>query len=131
MNRVFMAVCLALAACVDAPETGVEMLTGQWAVTMLDGEAIPDGVPVTMEFSEGGVAGQSGCNRYTASLTQANSDVTIGPAAMTRMACPPAQMAVEARFGAVLGRITRLEQAAEGVLQFYAGDQLVMRAARN
>jgi len=65
------------------------------------GGPVPEDVEVTLIFGDGRVAGSSGCNRYTASITtgeQAGSLAIAGPIAGTRMACPPPQDDVETRY---------------------------------
>ena len=60
---------------------------------------------VTAEFSpDGQVAGSGGCNRYFASYTVDGSNLTIGQAGSTMMACEPVEvMQQEAQFLSALG----------------------------
>jgi heat shock protein HslJ len=68
-------------------------------------EPAPTEPQVTLAYQDGRLAGTSGCNRYTAAAKPGASpgDLTVGPAAGTRMACPEPQSAVEARFLKQLG----------------------------
>lgn len=60
---------------------------------------------MTLAYMDGRLAGTSGCNRYTAAAKAGATpgDLTVGPAAGTRMACPELQSAVETRFLKQLG----------------------------
>jgi heat shock protein HslJ len=80
---------------------GTEWVLGAWG---LDAKA-PADPEVTLAYVGGRFAGKSGCNRYTAAATAGDTpgEVSIGPAAVTRMACPEPQSAVEARFLRQLG----------------------------
>jgi heat shock protein HslJ len=56
-------------------------------------------VVVTARFEDGQVSGKSGCNSYTGPYKLDGSSLTIGPSlAGTRMACGPAETAVEAAY---------------------------------
>jgi heat shock protein HslJ len=85
---------------------------GEWVLRAWDvGEPAPDEPAVTLAFRDGRLAGTSGCNRYTAQATAgaAPGDVSLGPAASTRMACLEEPAAsVEARYLAQLGAVRRL-----------------------
>ena len=63
-------------------------------------------VSVTARFESGTVAGQSGCNSYTGPYKLDGSSLTIGPEiAGTRMACGPAESAVEKAYLERLPRV--------------------------
>jgi len=64
--------------------------------------AVPDGVMATAVFSDGVVAGSTGCNRYHAPYRLDGTSIEIGPAAMTMMACEPERAEVEWAFTAAL-----------------------------
>jgi heat shock protein HslJ len=76
----------------------------------LDGARIED-VEATLSFSEEGVAGSAGCNRYsgTAESGEQPGDVRIGPLVSTKMLCGDAQMSVETRYLPKLEAATRFE----------------------
>jgi heat shock protein HslJ len=75
---------------------GTEWVLRAWDVD----EPAAAGAEVTLTYGGGVFAGRSGCNRYTAPATAGDvpGAVTVGPLAVTRMACPGPQSAVEARF---------------------------------
>ena len=56
-------------------------------------------------FDAGTVAGSTGCNQFTASYTHDGATLEIGAPAVTRMACPPPEDAVEREFLAALERV--------------------------
>jgi heat shock protein HslJ len=72
------------------------------------GELIPiiEGVMATATFANGSVAGSTGCNRYHASFVPDGTRLTLGPVAMTMMACEPERSAVEQAFTAALATTT-------------------------
>jgi heat shock protein HslJ len=60
------------------------------------------------------VRGFAGCNRFNASIEESKpGEVRIGPAAGTKMACPPEKMDLEARFLEQLGKVTSYTYLAE------------------
>lgn len=62
------------------------------------------GTELTADFVEGTVSGSAGCNNYTASYEVGGDQISIGPAATTRMACgePEGIMEQENEFLAAL-----------------------------
>jgi heat shock protein HslJ len=92
-----------------AVESGSVSLADMGGVTwrllrLADGTPVPEGVAVTLTLEEDRLAGQSGCNRYFATVTPGRSPqaLQVGPLAGTRMACPEKVMALEDRFQADL-----------------------------
>ena len=69
------------------------------------------------------LAGSAGCNKFNAAYDLSGEGLSIGPAAVTRMACPAALMEQEGRFLATLGRITRFDIDPTGALLLFANDQ--------
>jgi heat shock protein HslJ len=73
---------------------------------------------VTLAYDAGRITGTSGCNRYSAGVTEGKSpgELEVGLIAGTRMACPGPQSEIESRFleqlsgartfGFMLGRLT-------------------------
>ena len=57
-----------------------------------------------MEFAGGRAAGYTGCNRWTADVTEQGEILRFGMVAVTEMACAPMQMATERNFLRVLER---------------------------
>ena len=59
--------------------------------------------------ADGIVGGSSGCNRFTGTYNQEGNELTLGPLASTRMACPPEVMEREQEFHAMLGNVRYAE----------------------
>jgi heat shock protein HslJ len=55
--------------------------------------------------ADGIVGGSSGCNRFTGAYNQKGDELTMGPLASTRMACPPPIMEREQQFLTMLGNV--------------------------
>lgn len=94
-----------VACAADAPST----LPGRWLAESIDGGGVIDRVQTTLEVSaDGGFYGHGGCNRYRGQLKRAEKGVAFGPAAATRMVCPPATMEQEIKFFRALGEVVDL-----------------------
>ncbi len=66
---------------------------------------VPEGLAATATFSAGTVAGNAGCNQYNAAYTLDGDKLTISTPAMTAMACPAPQMALEQAYVAALEKV--------------------------
>jgi heat shock protein HslJ len=88
--------------------SGAKPLTNtSWVLTSYGDPASPQAVPAGMAITalfldDGSVGGFSGCNQYAASYTLQDQQMTIGPVAMTQMACPTG-MDVEQAYLSSLG----------------------------
>ncbi|MCU0293991.1 MAG: META domain-containing protein [Thermoanaerobaculaceae bacterium] len=60
------------------------------------------GTRLTLEFQDGQVSGDSGCNRFHGSFTVEGNALAIGPLMTTRMACDDESMVQEQQFLAAL-----------------------------
>lgn len=61
----------------------------EWLVVQVNGETVGTAqVPQIRFGADGQVSGTSGCNRFSGSYTEADGQLTFGPLATTRMACP-------------------------------------------
>ena len=90
--RTVMLMVAALTAAVStarAAEPGPSLAGSEWG--------FPDAGDVFIQFAETTVAGFSGCNRFRGPYTFANGTLTLGPLAITRMACPEDRMETERR----------------------------------
>ncbi|WP_295045546.1 META domain-containing protein [uncultured Paracoccus sp.] len=112
-----LAATTTLAACQDAGERSVAMLTpgSSFAVARIDGDPAPLGV--TLEVGEAGrISGRAPCNRYSGQLTESGGAMSVSGVVMTRMACiEPARSLAETRFGTALGSITAARSTADGI----------------
>ncbi|MBP2677894.1 MAG: hypothetical protein H6Q82_959 [Deltaproteobacteria bacterium] len=64
---------------------------------------VPEGVKVTAVFGDSRVSGSGGCNRYSAGVVEPGPlEISIGPVASTKMACPDPAGEFEDRFFSAL-----------------------------
>jgi putative lipoprotein len=70
--------------------TGIE-----WAAEEIGGQAVPQGVEVTLTLDGTRAYGRSGCNRFTGEAALGSGTLRFGEIAGTRMACAPPAMDVE------------------------------------
>jgi heat shock protein HslJ len=104
----------------------IDLLAGvEWVVEDLDSAGIVERSQVTLEFDAASrrLAGQGGCNRYTAAFDLSGEGLSIGPAAATKMACAAAVMEQEQRVFALLARISRFDIDPTGALLLFSNDQ--------
>jgi heat shock protein HslJ/uncharacterized membrane protein len=88
-----------------------------WSIVAIDGAAV-SGDNYAIQFGEGRITGQAGCNRLSGAYTQRGDRLTAGPIMATRMACPGPRMTHERGVMNVLRGPVRIA--------FPAGDVLVL-----
>ena len=100
----------------------------EWTLDEVAGEAVPDGVVVTLEFDGERVAGTGGCNQYNSAATFDDGDVTIAPEIVsTRMACEDPASSVEFSYLETLVGASGFE-VIDGELQMTdADDEITLR----
>jgi len=78
-----------------------------WMLVEMDGQAVDQaGRPPTLLVQYGKVVGFGGCNRYTGPLKETSpGQISVGPLASTKMACPPAEMELEDKFTARMNKV--------------------------
>ena len=101
-----------------------QMLTAGGQTQILD-------VGVSAEFDGTTISGNAGCNSYHASYEASGNEISFGPVAGTKMACPEAETSTEARYLQLLEGVATFETSgrsmsmsdADGtpVLQFMQG----------
>jgi len=79
------------------------------------------GTRLTLEFEDGKVSGDSGCNRFHGSFAVAGNALTIGPLATTRMACDGESMVQEQQFLAALASAATWD-IVRGMLDIHRAD---------
>ncbi|HSN57381.1 MAG TPA: META domain-containing protein [Candidatus Sulfomarinibacteraceae bacterium] len=79
------------------------------------------GTRLTLEFRDGQVSGDSGCNRFHGSFTVAGTALAIGPLATTRMACDDERMVQEQQFLAALASAATWD-IVRGMLDIHRAD---------
>lgn len=66
-----------------------------WSIRAIDGAALPESDSYILQFGEGRLHGQAGCNRFSGPYAQAGGTLTPGAVISTRMACPEPAMTHE------------------------------------
>lgn len=83
-----------------APET----LAGTgWGIVMIDGRRIAPAENYQIEFGDGRLDGQAGCNRFSGPYSENGRTLRLGAIMATRMACPEPRMTHERRMLRLLG----------------------------
>lgn len=103
-------ICAVLAGC--APEPASE-LDGDWLVQEIAGASLnaEERIYFSIDTQAGTMRGSTGCNDFTASVTQFERTLAIGAVSATERACADAAAATnEARFLAVLPAVARFER---------------------
>jgi heat shock protein HslJ len=81
----------------------------------------------TATFAAGTVTGTTGCNRYHGAYIVEGTRLTLGPVAMTRMACEPERSAVEQAFTGALALATTFAIEGEALELADADGRVVLR----
>jgi heat shock protein HslJ len=91
------------------------LAANEWQLVEIDGQPLPAGVDAPLiHFERASVRGFAGCNRFNAPVTESKpGEIVIGPAAGTKMACPPEKMDLEQRFLAQLAKVNRYNYQVE------------------
>lgn len=90
-----------------------------WYLTELNGQPAPSGAggePATLLLARADqrASGFAGCNRMTGSYRHAGDSLSVGPMAMTRMACAEG-MQLEQQYGAALEQVRTFRLSAGGL----------------
>ena len=103
------------------------LFRGNWRLTELQGQTLPDTTRSRFEFTPGRITGSVGCNRLSADFV-AGKDQTIRftPAAQTKMACPEEIAALETMVVDALSRSVNWEMKG-GDLWLGKGDSTLMK----
>ena len=135
---VAIASVLLLAACAttgsEPPSTGAassaRLQEGEWRIEAIGGQGVIDNSRATLVFgSDGRLSGDASCNRLIASYTVQGEKITISPAGLTMMACPPALMDQERKLVDLLRAVSTYSIDGTGalVLRTASGKQVVAR----
>jgi heat shock protein HslJ len=103
-----------------------------WRAEDVGGGGVIDDARVTLQFgSDGKVAGKSGCNNYSVNYTLSGSALKVDPPMIgTRMMCPPALMALEAKLRKLLSGATEVVVRPGGRLMLRGADGQSLRFVR-
>lgn len=108
-----------------------DALQGEWHVTSLSGEMLPEGVAQSFSFDGmGGFFGSGGCNRFQSSY-DLSEGLNIGPIASTRRACiNPETSRYEHQLFSTLGTVISLELGEDDILTLVSEFEPVLTAER-
>ena len=103
------------------------LFRGNWRLTELQGQTLPDTTRSNFEFTPGRITGSVGCNRLSADFV-AGKDQTIrfNPAVQTKMGCPEEIAVLETKVVDALSRSTNWEMKG-GDLWLGKGDSTLMK----
>lgn len=103
--------------------TVADLADHEWMAAVISGEPVANGTQVTLGFSgDGQISGHAPCNAYTGSYTLEDGQLSVGPLALTRKACPPSVMTQEQAFISVLQAASLARINEEGVLVLEDGE---------
>lgn len=123
---VLLLALLAVTSFANATEmnmTGFELTGTEWWAEDIDGKGVIDMSHTTLQFPEqGGVAGDTGCNRYRGSAEISGTSISFGPMAGTRKACAPSLMDQEMKFYQAVAKVMSWEIADTGLLHLKDAD---------
>lgn len=107
-----------------------ENIAGEWTLNSITGEDLKtlftDKVP-SINFDNGKVSGNGGCNSYRGTYTITDGTITFGPLMSTKMACP--SLSGENKFTQALANPV-VASINDGLLTFYQGDKEIMRFSK-
>lgn len=105
------------------PILPVASLAGtNWKIVAVDGRPAIEKPEAVLRFTETGVSGSTGCNRFSGSFTAAEQAITFGPLGLTRMACAEPAMAQENVVMAVLNNRVAVDYDDAGRMILTAAD---------
>ena len=85
------------------------LFRNKWKVSEIQGQAVPESVNSTFEFTPGKISGSTGCNRLSAGFVAGkHQSIKFSQQAMTKMACLDENAAaLETKFLDALSRSTK------------------------
>ena len=101
-----------------------------WGIAAIDGEAIAPAEDYGLQFADGRLSGQAGCNRFSGAYAEAGGALTPGPIMSTRMACPEPRMTHERKLLRLLGAAVRMSYP-DGDTLLMTGSGVTVRLARH
>ena len=108
-----------------------ELLDGEWQVESVEGRTVLAGSQPVLTFgSDGRVAGNASCNRFTGSYRLTGETLTFSALALTRMACEQALMTQEQAFVRALESISGFGVGPRDSLVLLDGDTPAILAKR-
>ena len=100
-----------------------------WGIVAIDGRRIAPAENYRIEFSDGRLGGQAGCNRFSGAYSESGRTLRPGAIMSTRMACPEPRMTHERRMLRLLGGPVRYSFA-DGETLLLGGSGVNVRLRR-
>lgn len=107
---------------------GPALLDGQWRISEIDGNLLPEMAKISLVINGSKVTGHSTCNRFVTTVEHAGTQVLFGGLPKMRKTCGPEFTRIEAAFIRAFRRVDRVELHQDGTLGFHGGPVLLMRA---
>lgn len=108
-----------------AGETGLDGTA--WTIQSIGGTTLAADPPATLTVgSAGEVSGETGCNRFSGTMSLDGAALTFGPLSTTRMACEPPLMEQERAVLDALGGVTGWSVGPDGTLRLTGATELVL-----
>lgn len=131
-SSLFLAACLTTGSepSQEGATSAARLQEGEWTVEDIGGQGVIDNSHATLLFgNDGRLSGNASCNRLIASYTVQGDRLTISPAGLTMMACPPALMDQERKLVALLEAVDtyRIDESGALVLAGTSGKQIIAR----
>lgn len=83
-----------------------DLAGSEWGVARIGAQEVEGDAWIGFK-SDGVAAGSTGCNQFTGAFAEEDGELSLGPLASTRMACPPLQMELETQMLDVLSQAKR------------------------
>lgn len=100
-----------------------------WGIIAIDGEAIAPAETYGLQFADGRLIGQAGCNRFSGAYAEAGGMLRPGPIMATRMACPEPRMTHERKMLRLLSGPVRFSYP-DGDTMLMMGNGVTVRLRR-
>lgn len=112
----------------EQEQVGSTLAGTAWVLTGIGGEPVAADVAATLTFPDAEqVAGHASCNRFSGAVRIDGARLSLGPLALTRMACGPPLDEQEAAYTSALETATRFEVTAGQLLLYEDGADPLLR----
>jgi heat shock protein HslJ len=113
MRKIILAIAAGLAACAPAPANELE---GAWLVQQIAGASLNAEERIYFTIEQGTMRGSTGCNEFTAALTEFSATISISNIVESDAPCPSEAAATnETRFLGVLPLVARFTRRGESL----------------
>lgn len=130
---VMLMTAIVIVACApsgDGQGDPVQLDGTNWVLLTLDGQPALPGTVIIAAFSEGQIAGHSGCNSYFGAYTLDGSRIGFDAIGMTEMAClePEGAMTQETAYLEILQAVTEVQLTDGQLTMWTASDEVLVFA---